>query len=175
MLIDHGSNATRGVRRKGFSHYLGAVVVTLLLSSCASHRTVHWEEDRQGAGARAKELTRFRTAEVELTGGEVFEVRNVEFQPDSLRWMRLGSSSVSTFPLGQVERVSVVLGRGTMKTAIAIGAAGLALGGASAISCKSGRNCPGSKIDFALSLGAIGAAVGAVLGSMVSDVVDFVR
>ena len=81
-----------------------AFCVALTRSGCA-REYVHWDPDVPVAAHRADSLPDDRAARVQLVNGRVFEVRNISFEGETLRWTVPGSGVVSSLPLSQVDSV----------------------------------------------------------------------
>ena len=152
----------------------------LACSGCNARTYVHWEPDISAAARRADSLPDDRAVRVQLVNGRGFEARNISFEGETLRWTVPGSGVVSTLPLSQVDSVRVE-GERKIGTGALIGSlAGVAWWSYGASSCSLRDRCSvanewqiGAVIGGVIS--AIGAGVGAILGSARYSGVTFVR
>ena len=155
----------------------------LACSGCNAREYVHWEPDISAAALRADSLPDDRAARVQLVNGRVFEARNISFEGETLSWTEPGSGVVSSLLLSQVDSVRVQ-GERRIGTGALIGA----LPGVAAVAywlfpcLLDGDLCSADggfhwKVSVALggSISAIGAGVGAILGSARYNGVTFVR
>ena len=83
------------------------VLSAVLACSGCAREYVHWEPDISVAARRADSLPDDRAVRVQLVNRQNFEVRDIAFEGESLRWTDPHSGLVPTLPLSQVDSVRV--------------------------------------------------------------------
>ena len=161
--------------------FFAFVISMPFLAGCASHQYVHWDDDWNNAVARAEALSERNAARVVSSTGSVMEARNLAFSRETLSWAPRRVSAVSTLPLGEVQGITVVQRRRTKEGALVGGIAGAITGlltlSPSAVEHPNPfvlRDRLARHVSMNVLLSAlVGAGVGALLGTSISDRVHF--
>lgn len=163
----------------GQMRYRGSLATLLmaLVVGCATPRTVHWQKDPVGAASRVAELSSDNTATIKATDGAEFRGRGVVLTPDSVRWTRISDQTPDGMPLADVASIEVVTGRHGKEGALIGGIVGVASVALGALRC-SDCGTVGSGlllVYYGVPAGAVGALLGALIGTSNADKFIFVR